>query len=314
MDSYDLIIIGAGPAGLAASIYALERKLRTLVLEAQSIGGQPLQLYAEKKIYDFPSYPQISGRELAEKMNAHAHSFGTTIEIAAVNAVKKTDAIFQVNTAPVTYQAHAVILATGMGYFKPKQLGIPGETDLTGKGVFYKGLPEKLIGKRVIIVGGGDTALEMAVAAAEKGGSVSLVHRHDSFRAVEKTVEKAHSLGIQFYLNSTVAEILGVDRVESIKIIKGGTAESILTTDYVCICIGAEIDRTFLQGLGVALENQAVKVDADMQTSIPGMFAAGDVATQAGKYKRISVAVGTAATAVNGVYQFLKNPYWRKQQ
>src|SRR3989344_3594658 len=313
MDSYDLIIIGAGPAGLAASIYALERKLRTLVLEAQSIGGQPLQLYAEKKIYDFPSYPQISGRELAEKMNAHAHSFGTTIEIAAVNAVKKTDAIFQVNTAPVTYQAHAVILATGMGYFKPKQLGIPGETDLTGKGVFYKGLPEKLIGKRVIVVGGGDTALEMAVAAAEKGGAVSIIHRHDSFRAVEKTVEKARSLGVQFYLNSIVSEIHGTDRVESIKIVKGGTAESMLTTDYICICIGAEIDRTFLQSLGVTVENLAVKVDADMPSSIPGIFACGDVAVPAGKYKRISVAVGTAATAVNGVYQFLKNPYWGKK-
>ncbi|HCS78308.1 TPA: NAD(P)/FAD-dependent oxidoreductase [Patescibacteria group bacterium] len=313
MDSYDLIIIGAGPAGLAASIYALERKLRTLVLEANGIGGQPMQLYADKKIYDFPSYSEITGKELANKMYEQARKFGVVIEVAAASSIMHADSYFQVKTVLITYQTRSVILATGLGYFKPRQLGIPGENDLTGKGVFYKGIPEKLIGKRLIVVGGGDTALETAVAAAEKGGSVSLVHRHDSFRAVEKTVEKARSLGVQFYLNSIVSEIHGIDRVESIKIVKGGTAESLLTTDYIGICIGAEIDRTFLQNLGVSVENQAVKVDADMQSSIPGMFACGDVATQAGKYKRISVAVGTAATAVNGVYQFLKNPYWGRK-
>ncbi len=311
MDIYDLIIIGAGPGGLAASIYALERKLATVVLEANVAGGQLATLYPDKAIYDFPSYQSIKASELAEKMISHARTVGANIVVGgAVKTIKKNGTSFSISAGEINYDTKSIILASGMGHYSSRKLGVKGEQEFLHKGVFYQSLQDKLTGKRVVVVGGGDTALEVAIQAAEKGAAVTLVHRRDSFRATEKTQDKLKSLGILIYYLSEVSEIHGSDQVESIEIIKGGSARSFITADYICICIGMEIDRTFLGSIGVDVKNEAVVVDLDMKTSMPGIFACGDVVIPTGKYKRISIAMGTAATAINGVYQYLRNPYW----
>lgn len=312
MELYDLIIIGAGPAGLAAAIYAQERKLKLLVLEAMQAGGQLTSLYSDKPIYDFVSYPSIKAKDLAEKMITHATSYGVALVIGkAVTSVKKDGDHFTLLVRDTRYTTKAVLLATGMGHFRPRRLGVPGEAELTDKGVLYQSLPERVTGKRIVVIGGGDTALETAVAAAEKGAAVTIVHRKDTFRAIEQTVEKVTSLGIQVHFMSTVTEIHGQEQIEAVEILKGSAGRSRLTADYVIICIGMEIDRSFHERIGLTLKNQAVVVDENMQTSVPGIFACGDVVIPSGKYKRISVAVGSAATAINGIYQFLKNPYWK---
>lgn len=313
MDIYDVIIVGAGPAGLSAAIYALERKLVTLLVESGQPGGQLVNLYPDKGIYDFPSYNEVKARDLAQKMMAHALGSGVKIETAvAVSAVKPSGSEFVLPAGDKEYHSKSVILATGMGHYQARRLGVPGEKEWEGKGVYFQKLPDKVLGLRVVVVGGGDTALETAVAAAEKGATVMLVHRGSDFRASEKTVERARSLEVQIFFGSQVKEIHGTERLERVEITKESGMGSILTADVVSICIGVELNRTFLDSIGVKVDKQAVIVDQDMQTSVPGIFACGDVTVPAGKYKRITVALGTAATAVNGAYQYLKHPSWGK--
>ena len=311
---HDLIIVGAGPAGLAASIYAQERQLKILVLEANIPGGQLVSLYPEKHVYDYPGFSQIKAKDLALKMTQHVQSQAVKIltEIT-VTKIELEKNFFVLTTDREMFQAKSVILATGMGHCQPKKLGVTGEKEFTQKGVWYQKLPEKIAGKRVVVVGGGDTALETAVAAGEKGATVVVVHRKNSFRALEKTVAKAKSLSIPFYLSSQVTSIKGSDRVESVEITNQNGNVRCLSIDYVVVCIGVELNSQFLASVGVNIASQAVVVDTDMQTTVTGIFACGDIVIPAGKYKRISIAVGSAATAINGVYQYLKNPYWMKK-
>lgn len=314
MDTYDLIIIGAGPAGLAASIYALERQLSILVVEANKPGGQLATLYPHKNIYDYPPFISVKASSLAQKLVEHAREEGTRIEEnMQITTVNTRDSDFTLIGDKGDLDTKAVILATGMGHYQPRKLGVPGETELNGKGIYYQMLPERLVGKRVVVVGGGDTALETAVGAAERGATVTVVHRSPEFRALEKTLTRAKSLSLPLYTSVQTVAFHGDEHVERVEIIKGSGAHSFLSTDLVSVCIGVELHNTFLSRLGIKIDKQAVVVDPDMQTSVPGIFACGDITVPAGKYKRISIAVGSAAVAVNGVYQYLKNPYWAKK-
>ncbi len=315
MDSYDLIIIGAGPAGLAASIYALERQLKTLIVEANVPGGQLVTLYPHKNIYDYPGFGSIKGSHLAQKMVEHAVHEGAQIEESMqVSRVIPHNIDFTVKTERGELDTKAVILATGMGHYQPRKLGIPGEEELKSKGIFYQKLPERLVGKRIVVIGGGDTALETAVTAAEKGATVTVIHRSPEFRALEKTLSHAKSLSLPLYTSVQTIAFHGDEKVDRVEIIKSNGAHSFLSTDLVAVCIGVELHNTFLSQLGVTIDKQAVVVNPDMQTSVPGIFACGDITVPTGKYKRISIAVGSAAVAVNGAYQYLKHPYWAKKQ
>ncbi len=309
MVDLDLLIVGAGPAGLAAGIYAQERKLNTLVLEAETPGGQLVRLYPYKDIYDYPSYTAIKAKVLAEKIAKHAREMEVEIRThMPVTSIASDGTALKVVTDQDTYTVKTVLLATGMGNNQARQLQVPGEEELKGRGIYYQTLPEKVVGKRVIVIGGGDTAFETAVAAAEKGAAVALVHRSTTFRAQEKTIEQARTLTIPLYLSSQVVSFHGTDRVHTVEIVRGNGATTLLSADIVVVCIGTELNRTFLRELGIVIDRQAVVVDQKMMTSMKGIFACGDIVVPAGFYKRISVAVGSAATAINGIYQFLKNP------
>ncbi|MEK7166196.1 MAG: NAD(P)/FAD-dependent oxidoreductase [Patescibacteria group bacterium] len=312
MDIYDLIIVGAGPAGLAAAIYAQERKLITVVIEAQTPGGQPSFIYGDKEIYDYPSYSKIKGKELANKMLAHALSLNVKIVMhTPIEKIEKTNNYYSLSSSSSIYKGRSIILATGMGYFIPRKLHVPLEQDFDQKGIWYGGLPEgKFTGKRIVIVGGGDTAMETAVCAAQLGAAVTVVHRKSEFRAQEKTVAQAIDLSIPFYKGATVSAFNGSEHLESVEIVRDSGAKSILSADMVIICIGVELNKTFLATIGIHVENQAVAVDKNMHTNIPGIFACGDIIVPAGLYKRITIATGSAAVAVNGAYHFIKHPYW----
>lgn len=313
MEILDVAIIGAGPAGLSAGIYSLERKLKTIVFESNDAGGQPHNLYPDKNIYDFPSYEKITGMELAVKMINHALGCGLKIsEETPVEKIEKYKNVFLLKYRNKIMSTKSVILATGMGHYLPRKLQVPGEKEFKEKGIYYQKIPKKVTGKRIIVVGGGDTALENAVSACEKGAYVTLVHRSDQFRAMERTVDRIKSLSIPMYLSSQVKSIRGSDKVEGVEIVKNNGSASLLTADMLVICIGTELNSGFLTSLGLKIAKQAVIVDENMQTSTPGIFACGDVTVPLGKYRRISIACGTAAMAVSGVYQYLKNPDWMK--
>lgn len=314
MKKVDLIIIGAGPAGLSAGIYALERKLKTMIFEANSVGGQLNSLYPCKFIYDYPGFESIKGKDLTQKIYEQVLKLGGNIrEDSSIIDIQTKTAHFEVTENRENYLTTAVLLATGMGDFTPKHLKIENEDKFTGKEIFYRCLPEKVTRKRIVIVGGGDTALENAVIAAEKGAFVTLIHRSNKFRALEQTVNKAKSLDIKIYLTSQIVKINGTGNLQSVEIENNKEERKTISTDYLIICIGSQLSNCLISKIGIKIANQAVWVDNNMQTSIPGIFACGDIVIPAGKYKRITLATGTAATAINGVYQFIKHPYWGKK-
>jgi len=213
----DLVIIGGGPAGLTAGIYAASRKLRCLVLEAGDGGGQPMNIYPEKGLENYPGFMVSEAKELAHKMISHAQAAGCELRLQepAIDIEDKDDHLL-VRSSQDEYEAKAVIVAIGAGLFKAKRLGAKGEIELEGKGVYYK-LPDRsdLIGKRIIFVGGGNSALEMALQACDIS-DVCVVHRRDQFRADSIYVERITAAGAQTYMNSEVEEIVGKDKVEKV--------------------------------------------------------------------------------------------------
>ena len=311
---YDVVVVGGGPAGLTAGIYARTRSLSTLILEAQAMGGQLAWLYPTKSVYDYPSYIAVEGGELGELFTMHARESGAEMTAGEVVDVKRDGQLFHLLTREGrTYEARAVILAMGMGLFEPKHLDIPGEAELEGQGVTY-GVKDRreFRGKRVLVVGGGDSALEYALEIVASAKEVVLVHRRGEFRAMEKNVEAVKKVPIRVLFNSELTSIEGDGRVERAVVYDNRTLKkTVFEIDSVLINIGFEPKITPLPKWGIALEGERlIRVKADMSTSVPGIYACGDIVSYPGKDKRIVTACGEAVTAVMSVYKYLKSPYW----
>jgi thioredoxin reductase (NADPH) len=309
---HDLIIIGAGPAGLTAGIYARTRKLTTLIIDATAAGGQLAALYPEKSIENWPGYVSTDAGHLSNNLINHAKTMGCVIkDHERASGLKDKEEHLEVQTDKGSYEARAVILATGMGLFKPKKIGAVGEDKFDGRGVYYK-IPEKeyLLGKEVIFVGGGNSALEMALLACERADTC-VVHRRDTFRADEAVVERVQNSEIETIMNAEIAEIKGADHVESVVIKQNGKLIE-RKCDIVVVNIGTSNVADDMEKWGLELEEGLIKVDTDMCTSRRGVFACGDAVAYKGKYKQIVVACGEAAIASNSAYKFIKEPYWAK--
>ncbi len=311
---YDLVVVGGGPAGLTAGIYARTRSLSTLILEAQAFGGQLAWLYPTKSVYDYPSYIAIEGGELGELVTMHTRESGAEMVSGEVVDMSRQDSLFRLRTRDgKTYEARTVILAMGMGLFEPKRLDIPGETEFEGRGVTYQVRDRREFrGRRVLIVGGGDSALEYALEIVASAKEVTLVHRRGEFRAMEKNVEAVSKVPIRVMFNAELTSIEGDRQVERAVVYDNRTLKkTVLEIDSVLINIGFEPKITPLPRWGIALEGERlIKVKADMSTSVPGVYACGDIVSYPGKDKRIVTACGEAVTAVMSVYKYLKSPYW----
>lgn len=308
---YDVVIVGAGPAGLTAGIYAQTKRLSSVILEAKETGGQLTCLYPHKSIHDYPSYTDIVARELAEKMGAQAREMGCEIrEGEEVTDLDVEEENITLKTPKGTYEAKAVILALGMGLFEPRKLGIPGEEGL--EGVYYNCLDtEPFEGKRVLCVGGGDTALEMALTIFGYTAESTLIHRKDYFRADEITVERVGKSPIKVVFRTELKEIMGEEKVEAVRLINNETGEErAVPMDVVLISIGFIPNLESVERWGLELKGKAVAVNPEMRTNLRGVFACGDLATYEGKTKRITTACGEATTAVNSAYKYIRKPYW----
>lgn len=309
---YDLVIIGAGPAGLTAGVYASTRKLNTLIIDAMGAGGQLASLYPEKGIDNYPGYVMTDAGQLANHLVNHARSMGCELhEGERAIEIQDKSGHLMVVTDKASYETKAVIIATGMGLFKPKRIGCPGEKEFEGRGVYYK-LPDRetLKDKKVMFVGGGNSALEMALLVCDQA-ETCLVHRRNTYRADEAIVEKVSDSNIEQILSSQVVEIKGTDHVTSVVLDINGKVEE-RPIDAIVINIGTAIEALDMEGWGVELEEGLIKVDTDMCTSRRGVFACGDVVAYKGKYKQIVVACGEAAIASNSAYKYIKEPYWAK--
>jgi len=312
MESYDVIIIGGGPSGLTAGMYVARRKLRTLILEAEGeVGGQPLNFYPKKNIQNFPGFPEgITGEEFSKKLKEHALTSGVKIrtnERVVSLAFENEKKI--VITEKSKYVAKSIIICIGFSRGIPKKLGIKGEEEFYKKGVEYKVKhPEKFSGKRVIVVGGGNVAVENALNIEKFASKVILIHRRDELRAEEFYKNKLKASKVEIRWNTELKEIKGNDKVEKVILYNNKTfKEEEVGVDEIIINIGVIAQLDFLKKAGLAIEKNYIKVNLNQETNIAGVFAAGDIT---GRAKQLATACGDAVVAALNAYKYVKKPYW----
>ena len=276
---YDLIIIGAGPAGLTAGLYAGRYRLNTLILEKMSPGGQ---IIFSPTIENFPGFPGgISTQELVERFKKQIDELGINIEIEEVQEIvpvsKAKNLIYNIKTKNKTCGTKSIIIASGA---QPKKLDVEGEARLIGRGVSYCATCDGPLfrDKEIVVVGGGDRAIEEAIFLSSYAKRVFLTHRRSQLRASRILIEKAKiNPKIDFVLDSTVEEILGSDKVEAVKIKNLKTdSTSVLSCQGVFIFVGIKANTDFLKNQLDLDESGFIITDEDLKTSKDGIFACGD--------------------------------------
>ena len=313
---YDIIVVGAGPAGLAAALYTSRDRLKTLILEKFMPGGQ---INNTDRIENYPGIERIDGPGLIQRMQKQAADFGAEIKTGCqVTALEKQkDGNIAVSCDEDKYTARAVILAPGSDY---RKLGIPGEEEFrnAGAGVSYCGTCDAPFfrGRQVLAVGGGNTALEETLHLAKFAEKVTIIHRRDEFRAArvlaEELLEKANEPNSNLFVKySTVATaIQGEGKVQSVRLkdVKTGREES-FSCDGVFIFVGMVPNTGFLEGFVELTERGFIKCDcAYLRTNTPGVFAAGDC--RIGAAMQLATAVGDGVVAAMMVKQYFRDPNW----
>ncbi|MEI7905458.1 MAG: thioredoxin-disulfide reductase [Candidatus Firestonebacteria bacterium] len=300
--NYDVVIIGGGPAGLTAAIYAARGKLDILIIEKALVGGTSLMI---DKLENYPGFPEgVNGYELATKMEAQARRFGAEIVQDEVLEIKKDGGKFIVKSQGSDYTCKAVIVASGT---KPQKLGVEGEDRFTGKGLswcatcdgaFYKGL-------KVAVIGGGNSALHEAVYLTRFASEVHIVHRRQEFRASPALIDRIKTNPkIKLHLDSVLNKIDGSSKVESItlKNVKDGSLKEV-KIDGVFEAIGSVPNTSFCKNFLRLDEKGNIITDDSLETSEPGVFAVGDVRNT--KLRQVATAVGDGAYVAAALERFL---------
>lgn len=305
---YDVIVIGAGPAGLCAAIYAVRRNLKTLVINKGVVGGQ---LLLAKEVGNYPGFETISGPELAKRMHEHAKK--NQVEIVQDEVIKievDNNKIKNVKTIENEYKSKAVIIATGCTH---RKLGVEGEKEFTGKGVSYCATCDAPFfkGRAVAVVGGGNTAVSDALYLSDIAKKVYLIHRRDELRAEEVEQKKLKEKKVEFMLKSVIVKIAGDKMVNGILVRNLDTNETKeLEVSGVFISVGNKPSPEFCEELGVKKTDKGyLEVNQKQETNIEGIFAAGDVT---GGVLQIATAVGGGCVASLSAYEYVKRPYWSK--
>lgn len=298
---YDIIIIGAGPAGLSAAVYAKRAGFRTLVLDKSPVsGGQVLSTY---EVDNYLGIQGVTGMELSEKFKNHAMAAGAEFVCANVLSIDAEGDTKVVHTEKEDYEAAAIIFAVGAHHAK---LGVKGEEELTGMGVSYCATCDGAFFKnrKVAVVGGGDVAIEDAIFLARGCEKVYVIHRRDTFRAAHSLVEKARQMdNIEFIIDTTVSEICGEDMVEKLVLSNVKTKEQTeLEVHGIFIAVGIVPETEILQDVVKMDEKGYVLSDELGSTNIPGIFVAGDCKQK--RLRQIITAVADGANAVTGVEDY----------
>lgn len=299
---YDVIIIGSGPAGLAAAIYGQRARLNTLVLEKQPMsGGQILNTY---DVDNYPGLQGIGGFELGQKFREHADKLGASFEIADVCKVTIENGVHQVQLADKVLETKTVIFAMGAQY---RKLGVPGEQELCGMGVSYCATCDGAFfrNRTVAVVGGGDVALEDALFLARSCEKVYLIHRRDEFRGAKVLQERVmESSNIEILYDTVVEKIQGTDQVESISLYnKKKDLHSEQVVAGVFIAVGIVPNSDCARDFVVLDDNGYIVAGEDGITSREGAFAAGDVRTK--KLRQVITAAADGANAITSVENYL---------
>ncbi|NSW45154.1 MAG: thioredoxin-disulfide reductase [Bacteroidales bacterium] len=303
MNQYDTIVIGAGPAGLTAGIYLARSKVKTLILSDGMAGGQ---MNLTHEIANYPGVENISGYQLASIMKKQALSFGCEIKTnVKIKDLSLNNDIKTITLSDNTqFTAKSVILTPGG---RPRNLQIPGEEEFKGRGVSYCATCDGdfFTNKEIVVVGGGNSAIEESISLTKYASKVTIVHQFDYFQAFPHIVEEAKkNPKIHFILQSTLAEIYGNEQLEGVKIqnLQNQTITD-FKTDGVFIFIGYLPNTEFLKNHVKLNERNEIIVDKNMQTNIKGVYAAGDCIEK--RYRQITTAVGEATVAAMAVSEFI---------
>jgi thioredoxin reductase (NADPH) len=307
MENWGLIIIGAGPAGLTAGIYAGRSGLKTLIVEEKMAGGETA---VAPWIENYPGFESISGPQLIQKMVAHCKKFGAQInELEKVVSLSLEGERKIVKTEKSEYSSPAVIIATGTRY---RMLNIPGEKEFRGRGVSYCALCDGAFfkGKKVIIVGGGNSAAMSARYLSNVAASVKLVHRRETARAEAASLEVLERQKVEFLLNSEVKEIKGDGVVTGVVLQNNKTgAVKELEVEGVFVQVGEVPNVEFAAKAGIMVDKKGyIIVDHRQRTNIQGVLAAGDVTNS--PVKQVGTAVGQAIVAATEAFTYVEKPYY----
>ena len=303
-DSYQLIIIGGGPAGLSAGLYATRARLSTLLIERAIPGGQIINA---ELVENYPGFPQgISGAELGSLMEQQATKYGLEIIMAEVEGVEVGEEEKTVHTSEGQYRAKALIIAGGSEHGK---LGVPGEEELRGRGVSYCATCDGAFFKDQVIavVGGGNVAINDALFLTRFASKVIVIHRRDQLRATKILSEGALARPKIEFLWDTVVESIGGDgqvRELGLRNVKTGT-ESKLEVSGIFVAVGLRPNTGYLEGVVALSQEGFILVNDQMETGVPGVFAAGDI--RAGSARQVSSAVGDGATAAISAERYLSS-------
>ena len=291
---YDVIIIGGGPAALAAAIYTCRALLKTVIFEKKYLGGQ---LVSTELIENYPGFPEvIGGVDLTQRMETQAKRFGLEIRYEEVLKLNIENGLKVVTTDTDIYASHAVILASGAD---PKKLGVPGEDEFYGKGVSYCATCDGAFyrGKNVVVVGGGDSAITEGIFLTKYAQTVQIIHRRDEFRATKIYLDDAYlNPKIKVILNTIIESVHGKEKVDGVVTQNVVTKEKKDTPcDGVFIFVGSSPNTGFLGNLLCVDAGCHIETNIHMETAIEGLYAVGDI--RKNSYRQIATAIGEGVTA-----------------
>lgn len=300
--SYDVIIIGAGPAGMTAALYASRANLSVLLLDRGIYGGQMNNTAA---IENYPGFKSVLGPDLAKDMYESATQFGAEYAYGSVESVEDRGDVKIVTTDSDTFETKALVIGTGSEY---RKLGVTGEDTYGGRGVSYCAVCDGAFfrNKHVVVVGGGDSAIEEGTYLTQLADKVTVIHRRDQLRAQQILQDRAFANPkMEFVWNSNVMEIIGDDKkVTGVKVNNNKTGEdSEIAVDGVFIYVGINPITKPFSNLGITDENGWIETNDHMETKVPGIFAVGDVRKK--DLRQVATAVGEGGTAGQGVYTYI---------
>jgi thioredoxin reductase (NADPH) len=300
--SVDMLIVGAGPAGLYGAYYAGFRGMSVALMDSlPEAGGQVTAMYPEKMIYDVAGFPAIRGRELVDALVTQAAQFDPTylLDQQAAELAHEPDAVVVTSSQGHRVRARVVVVTGGLGTFTPRPL--PTGTGHLGRGLAYF-VPKLDVyaDQDVIVVGGGDSAFDWALALEPIARSVTLVHRRDRFRAHAATIEQVEASSVEILIFSEVAAVLGEDRIEKVELVQTRTGDRhVRPAQAVIAALGFTADLGPLTRWGLTITRRHIAVDSTMSTGVDRIFAAGDITEYPGKVRLIATGFGEVATAVN---------------
>ena len=304
-ETYDVAILGAGPTGLFGAFYAGMRHMKTLILDSlEELGGQLMTLYPEKYVYDVGGFPKILAKDLATGLVDQALQFQPSVVLGETvrTLEREDDGAWLLTTDKGAYRTRTIVISAGIGAFEPRRLKVEGLETFEGRGVQYLVRDKMaLAGKRIMIVGGGDSAFDWAQNLEDVAESMTLIHRREEFRAHEATSKYVQEGGFcRILTHYEVRSVAGNSHLEEVTIFDNRTdEEQIHRVDSLLINVGFKADLGPIKEWGLGMHKNGIVVNERMETNLPGVYAAGDVTEHDGKLDLIATGFGEAAVAVN---------------